>query len=81
MRNKTTFSVEYPSGTEWELIFISANGSHSKAEGLGIITAKENGLCSWSFVIEEAEKKYDARLLIYVDGVGEIHFVEIRHPY
>ena len=81
MRSKTTISVEAVPGAVCELIFISSNGGHSNAEGLGLTTANEMGLCSWSFVIEEAERKYDARLLIYVDGVSETHFMEIRKGY
>ena len=81
MRSKTTIEVEAPPDTECELIFISPSGEDSQQAGLGATTADENGRCTWNFVIEEAERKYDARLLIYVDGVSETHFMEIRKAY
>ena len=81
MRSKTIISAEAPTGTDCELIFITPDGVDSQEQGLGKIIADKNGLCTWNFVIEHSERRGSARLLIYIDGVGETHFMEIRRAY
>ena len=79
-KSKVNITVEAPQGTACELAFITPDGIESEADGLGMTVADDSGLCSWDFVIEEASRKGSGRLIFYINGISETHFIEIWRP-
>ena len=79
--SRVTVSVEAPPGTNCELSYITPAGNLSETDGLGVTTANPNGLCKWTWKIDDSERKGSGRVIIRVGETSETHFIEIRSGY
>lgn len=78
MNSMVTVSVETQPGTNCDLTYINPAGVVSEADGLGSTIAEADGMCTWSWKLEETTQSGPGRIIIYVGEVSETHFMEIR---
>ena len=76
-KNKITVSVEAASGTECELTYISPSGDISYMDAVADI----NGLCTWTWKVDETKGRGTGRLIFTIDGRSETHFIEVRASF
>jgi hypothetical protein len=77
-KNKVTVSVETTPGTDCELTYVSPSGDASFMDN---IVADTNGLCSWTWRIDETKGRGAGRLIFTIEGISETHFIEIRSSF
>lgn len=78
MNSMVTVSVETQPGTNCDLTYINPAGVVSEADGLGRTIAEADGMCTWSWKLEETTQSGPGRVIIYVGEISETHFIEIR---
>jgi hypothetical protein len=76
-RNYVTVSAEAPPGTVCKLFYVPPA---DKALEMGSI-ANSQGLCEWTWKIEETQGKGNGRLIFTIEGISETHFIEIRSAF
>ena len=76
-KNKVTVSVEAATGTECELTYIAPSGDINKMEAV----ADTDGICSWTWRVDETKGKGSGRLIFTIEGISETHFIEIRTSF
>ncbi len=67
-------------GTSCKLSYVTPSGTKSTARGLGMITADEDGNCSWKWTIGSRTRPGTGKVTINAGGLTKTYPLQIVQP-